>query len=585
MLTSLLFSCLPALAAPPQNYACTDIRARVVQGQAGPESGQILASTLPYGASFTVDGRVAFVAAITGTARNQAVMVSDGQSLRAIAVGCGGPGGSGAPGACGDPTPIGGTFAGFFTDTWMAPATNEAGDVLFLADVFGATSPRALFLYRASTGTIETVAAVGDLSPSGANINALGPGSLDSAGNVAFFARTAPGLGTADEILADDNGTLSLVAGVGSIGPSGIPYELLAAEFQLMADGTVVPIGGVPARDDAGRFAHYAWEAQSMISGLVLVTPGQAPVWIASRFAPAPGGGGFERFYGPSFTPSGEIVFSARHTNGSGFRTSVFVGLPGNLRRLIGTLDPIGTSTCIAIERSRSPFRTVGPNGEVVVWVQTQRPDQSLGEAVVVKWPNGVLEILAEQGQTSPLGGTIVKLSTYPSIDDAGRVLVSAQLAGGPTQSAAWLVVPCGTPVTLCQGKPSSLGCVPRILTSGRASATSSAPFVVTADSLPSGRRSILFYGLGAAATPFHGGTLCVTQPLRRTAVQTSTGPLPSDCSGTLSLDFGARIASGTDPLLTAGTTIAAQWFVRDPLDPSGFSSTLSDAILFTIAP
>jgi hypothetical protein len=60
---------------------------------------------------------------------------------------------------------------------------------------------------------------------------------------------------------------------------------------------------------------------------------------------------------------------------------------------------------------------------------------------------------------------------------------------------------------------------------------------------------------------------------------------LPSDCSGTLSFDFGARIASGIDPTLTAGATIAAQWLVRDPGDPLGFGTSLSDAILFTIAP
>src|SRR5262245_23199950 len=66
-------------------------------------------------------GAFAFVANVNGVARNQGVYVVDALGLRAIATGCGQGGGSGMHGTCGDPAPGGGTFAGFFGGTVVAP--------------------------------------------------------------------------------------------------------------------------------------------------------------------------------------------------------------------------------------------------------------------------------------------------------------------------------------------------------------------------------------------------------------------------------------------------------------------------------
>ena len=94
-----------------------------------------------------------FVASVNGAERNQGIFVADEQGLHPIAIGCGGGGGSGDPGSgCGDPSPIGGTFSGFFQGTVFAPPINVHGDVLFMADVDGGSSPRGLFLYSSATG-------------------------------------------------------------------------------------------------------------------------------------------------------------------------------------------------------------------------------------------------------------------------------------------------------------------------------------------------------------------------------------------------------------------------------------------------
>lgn len=134
-----------------------------------------------------------------------------------------------------------------------------------------------------------------------------------------------------------------------------------------------------------------------------------------------------------------------------------------------------------------------------------------------------------------------------------------------------------------CTGKLNSDGCVPVIAGSGLPSATNPAPFLVSASLLLAGRTSLLLYGYAESSLPFQGGILCVASPLKRVGAQTSAGSGP--CGGTCSYDFNARIQSGVDPGLVPGTLVFAQWYQRDPFDPAGFHSGLSDALRFGIVP
>lgn len=160
---------------------------------------------------------------------------------------------------------------------------------------------------------------------------------------------------------------------------------------------------------------------------------------------------------------------------------------------------------------------------------------------------------------------------------DAGTLLVGA--SGGPRSYV--LDVP-GPVETYCVGKSSSLGCAPAIATLGRPAAGGG--FELTArDALPD-QPGLLLYGFRRAFQPFHGGRLCVGAPLRRAlpiAQAQGTGTPP--CTGVLRVGFSKRIASGTDPLLTVGQNVFAQWRQRDPQDPAGFGDALSDAVRFTI--
>ncbi len=139
-------------------------------------------------------------------------------------------------------------------------------------------------------------------------------------------------------------------------------------------------------------------------------------------------------------------------------------------------------------------------------------------------------------------------------------------------------------PSVFCAAKINSQLCLPAIGASGSASVTSPAAFHIGASELINQKTGLMFYGYGANSAPLQGGTLCCQSPIRRTATQFTGGASGvTDCSGTFVFDMNARIRSGVDPALSAGATVAAQFYYRDPQD--GWGTGLTDAVLFQIAP
>ena len=141
-------------------------------------------------------------------------------------------------------------------------------------------------------------------------------------------------------------------------------------------------------------------------------------------------------------------------------------------------------------------------------------------------------------------------------------------------------------PHTYCISKTNSQGCTPLIGWTGAPSATDAAPFTITGYQVLNQKLGLLLYGYGSKFTPYQGSQICVAPPLKRLAIQSSGGSSSgTDCSGIFSTNFNARIQSGIDPQLVPGKTISARWFYRDPQDPAGFSSGLTNALRFTICP
>jgi hypothetical protein len=144
----------PQNTLPPQNYSIISTRtlssvicgveSRAAHGQIAPNTNGGRFNPMAFINPTTVNasGRVAFNSQVDGSDRNQGVFLADSDgTISAIAVGCGGLGGGGdTTSMCGDVSPIGGHFGGFFFGTFFTPDINDARDVLFFCDVNRGTS-------------------------------------------------------------------------------------------------------------------------------------------------------------------------------------------------------------------------------------------------------------------------------------------------------------------------------------------------------------------------------------------------------------------------------------------------------------
>jgi hypothetical protein len=145
----------------------------------------------------------------------------------------------------------------------------------------------------------------------------------------------------------------------------------------------------------------------------------------------------------------------------------------------------------------------------------------------------------------------------------------------------------CPAVTTYCTAKVNSVGCTGAIGSTGTPSASAGSGFVVTATNVLNNKSGLFFYGInGQIGAPFQGGFLCVKNPIKRTAVQSSNGnPPPNDCSGGYSIDFNAYIAGGTDPNLISGQVVDGQYWARDPGFAPPNNTNLTGGIHFTICP
>ncbi len=203
-------------------------------------------------------------------------------------------------------------------------------------------------------------------------------------------------------------------------------------------------------------------------------------------------------------------------------------------------------------------------------------------------WPSTALSVADVQGwldQPASNFGWLLKLDVE-TVSNTTKVLGSRE--SSVDSERPQLVIDYTPPPVFayCTARVSSAGCTPMIGWSGSPSASAGSGFSVTLSHALNQRAGGLVYGVnGPAAQPFLGGLLCASPPLVRSALQSSGGATSgADCTGSLALDFNARIASGIDPGLVAGAVVHAQWFSRDPGNPAG-SFNSSDALRISILP
>ena len=147
------------------------------------------------------------------------------------------------------------------------------------------------------------------------------------------------------------------------------------------------------------------------------------------------------------------------------------------------------------------------------------------------------------------------------------------------------------TPATAyCTAGTSASGCTATLSGVGAASATASSGFELRAFTVEGAKDGLFFWGTnGRQANPWGSGTSlqCVAPPVNRGGLLTGTGAAGA-CDGTFVQDLNARWCStcpkpGQNP--GAGAVVQAQLWYRDPLNTSNQTTSLSDAVEFTVLP
>jgi hypothetical protein len=175
------------------------------------------------------------------------------------------------------------------------------------------------------------------------------------------------------------------------------------------------------------------------------------------------------------------------------------------------------------------------------------------------------------------------------SLEDPGGDPAEVLLMQSVTSPGAY--VPCAPAVTsYCTAGTSASGCQAVLVAGGTPSAASGSGFTLSAASVEGARKGLFFFGTsGRQAAPWGGGSSfqCVVAPVYRAGIQNGGGTLGA-CDGSFSVDLNALWCAGCPkPAINpgAGTLVQAQLWYRDPLNPSGTTTSLSDAVVFARAP
>jgi hypothetical protein len=256
---------------------------------------------------------------------------------------------------------------------------------------------------------------------------------------------------------------------------------------------------------------------------------------------------------------------------------------------------PAGLTT-VAISTGPSHTLALRSDGSIVAWGWN-----NFGQVNVPALPSGLsyVEVAAGAGHSvaKRSDGSVVAWGN----NDVGQCNVPVlppgtsfvELSAGMQHNLARIEVTCiGTPSSYCTAKTNSLGCLPAIGSVGLPSASSSSGFTLHGRPFLNNKTGLLCYGIdGPLASPFGGGTLCVTAPLYRTPTQHSGGNHGApDCSGVYAIDmnsFAAGVLGGQPiaELSQIGTSVYCQYFSRDPGFAAPNNVSLSNGLQYFVCP
>jgi hypothetical protein len=147
-----------------------------------------------------------------------------------------------------------------------------------------------------------------------------------------------------------------------------------------------------------------------------------------------------------------------------------------------------------------------------------------------------------------------------------------------------------GEPVGYCTAGTSASGCQALLSAGGTPSATAGSGFLLSAAGVEAGKDGLFFFGAnGRQANSWGNGTSlqCVVPPVKRGGLLAGAGA-SGTCGGAFTQDLNA-LWCPTCPKPShnfgAGAVVQAQLWYRDPASTSNQTTSLSNALEFTLAP
>jgi len=191
-------------------------------------------------------------------------------------------------------------------------------------------------------------------------------------------------------------------------------------------------------------------------------------------------------------------------------------------------------------------------------------------------------------GLEEKLDDSVVSLSAFgESVSISGATVAVG--AGGRRTVEVWDPLPADA-ATYCTAGTSVSGCRAVLSACGVSSASAASGFWLRANRVEGAKKGLFFFGAnGRQAQAWGNGSSfqCVVPPVKRASLLLGSGTTAS-CDGSFSQDLNALwcpVCPKPNHNPGAGVVVQAQLWYRDPLNTSNQTTSLSDAIEFSVGP